>query len=199
VFVTTFVGLLPTAVGRVVRVRRERLHALEEQRGQILREQLARQEAAVLAERLRATERLQPGLLDGLRALAASAEAGTDPAGIETAARRLLGRTREEVVALTAPVDLPTATETPPPYDMAMLRSAAQRWTVLGAGTIAAGLTLESTSTLPLAAPVWTAVLGSVAVGVALALVWWRPLRWRPSPGARPRRSHTRSPRWTAR
>ncbi len=175
-FLTTFVGVLPTAVGRVVRVRRERLAALDEQRGLIVREQHGQRKAAVLAERLRTTERLQPALLDGLCALADQADAGTDPGQIEQAARQLLGRTREEVVALTAPVDVPDSTVPPPAEYLHTLRAAAQPWAVLAAGAIGAGLALESTVALTLSASAWVAVVASAAVGLPVALVWWRPL-----------------------
>ncbi len=78
-FVTAFIGALPTAAGRLVRVRRDRLAALDEQATLILREQQAAMESAVLDERLRATERLQPALLDGMRSLARDAESGVEP------------------------------------------------------------------------------------------------------------------------
>jgi len=109
VFVTVFIGLLPTALGRLVRARRTRLAQLRDQHDRIARAQHAQQEAAVLDERLRATERLQPTLVNGLRDLARRAESGEEPGAVEAEARALLGRTREEVVALTAPVE--TATE----------------------------------------------------------------------------------------
>ena len=175
-FLTTFVGVLPMAVGRVIQVRKERLAALDEQRDLIVREQHAQREAAVLAERLRATERLQPALLDGLCALADQADAGADPGQIEQAARRLLGRTREEVVALTAPADVPDPTVPPPGEYLRTLRAAAQRWAVFAAGAIGAGLALESTGSLRLSAPAWVAVVAGALVGLPLALVWWRPL-----------------------
>ena len=72
-FVTVFIGLLPTAVGRAVRVRRGRLAVLHDQHEQIARAQRARQESATLAERLRVTERLHPTLVAGLRSIAAAA------------------------------------------------------------------------------------------------------------------------------
>jgi len=103
-FVTVFVGLLPTGVGRLVRLRHQALMTLRHQRAQIEASQRQRQESAALAERLRTTERLQPTLVDGLRRLADRAARGADPAGLEDAARVLLTRTREEIVALTAPV-----------------------------------------------------------------------------------------------
>jgi len=175
-FVTAFVGILPTVVGRLVRVRRERLAVLERQRAQIAHEQHRQREAAVLDERVRTTERLQPLLLDGLRALAEHAEQGAPPGEIELSARQLLTRTREEVVALTARVDLPADAEPPPVDHLERVRAAAQPWSVIGAGTIAAGLAVESTSALtPTSAP-WVAVVASLAVGLPLALVWWRPL-----------------------
>ena len=175
-FLTAFVGVLPTVVGGLVRVRRDHLAALEEQRDLIVREQHSQREAAVLAERLRATERLQPALLDGLRELADQGDAGVDPGTIERAARRLLGRTREEVVALTAPVDVADPSVSPAPEYSRTLRAAAQRWAVLVAGAIGAGLALESTGALQLSAPAWVAVVASAAVALPLAMVWWRPV-----------------------
>jgi signal transduction histidine kinase len=175
-FVTLFVGVLPTVVGRLVRVRRDRLAVLAEQRDLVARERHDQREAAVLAERLRTTEQLQPLLLDGLRALADQAEGHADPGAIERAARDLLGRTREHVLALTAPVDLP-ATAVPAPADwLAAVRAGAQRWAVLGAGAVGAGLALESTTELPLSAPAWLAVILSGLVCLPLTLLWWRPL-----------------------
>ena len=176
VFVTVFVGVLPTVVGRLVRLRRERLRMLSEQRELILGEQQARREAAVLAERLRATERLRPALVDGLRNLASQAEAGVEPGALESTARALLTRTRQEVTALTAP--LHTAEEPaalPTPDHLGMLRASAQRWAVLGAGIVSAGIALESLhvgSTLP----DWLTVLASVVVVLPLAFLPWRPL-----------------------
>ncbi len=175
-FLTTFVGVLPTAVGRLVRVRRARLAELEEQADRIVREQRSQREAAVLLERLRITERLQPSLMDGLGVLAERADVGSDPSEIEESARRLLGRTRAEVVALTAPVDVPDPIEPPRADHLHVLRAAAQRWAVLGAGVIGVGLALESTGTLPLSVPAWVAVLASASVSLSLAFVWWRPL-----------------------
>lgn len=177
IFLTAFVGVLPTVVGRLVRVRRKRLAGLDEQRALIVSEQRAQREAAVLAERLETTERLQPALLDGLRALADRADGGgAGPQQIENVARELLGRTRAEVVALTASVEVP-AVPAPPPTDyLCSLRAAAQPWVVIGAGAIGAGLALESVGALPLATSAWVAVLASVALCLPLALVWWRPL-----------------------
>ncbi|MGH3509990.1 MAG: sensor histidine kinase [Nocardioidaceae bacterium] len=176
IFLTTFVGVLPTAVGRVVRVRRERLAALGEQRRLIVDEQRAQRESAVLAERLETAERLQPLLLDGLSALAARADGGAEPGEIERAARQLLGRTREEVVALSPSIDVPAEPAPPLSDHLRSLRVTAQPWVVIGAGAIGAGLALESTGVLPLATPAWVAVLVSLAVCLPLALVWWRPL-----------------------
>jgi signal transduction histidine kinase len=175
-FLTTFVGILPTIVGRAVRVRRARLAALEDQRQRILLEQRVQREAVVLRERLETADRLRPALLDGLRDLAAQADDGADAGQLERVARHLLGRTREEVLALTAPVELPSPTA-PPPVDVVSLRrAAAQPWAVLGAGVIGAGLALESTGTLSPSVSDWVAVAASLAVGAPLALMWWRPL-----------------------
>ncbi len=175
-FVTVFVGLLPTAVGRLVRVRRTRLVVLHEQHDRIVWSQHAQQESAVLAERLRATERLQPTLVEGLRDLAGAAEAGVPPGEVEASARALLGRTREEVVALTAPLAT-SATEDVPDLDhLSSLRVAAQRWAVLGAGAVVVGLSVEAASTLSLRAPEWVVVPAALAVGIPMAMTWWRPL-----------------------
>jgi signal transduction histidine kinase len=132
-FVTVFVGILPTAVGRVVRVRRDRLAALEDQRARIVREQRNQRESAVLAERLRTNERLRPALLDGMRRLAEDADAGAEPGLIEATARELLARTREEVVALTAPIDVPAAAEHSEPGAVRSRRAAAWPWAVVAA------------------------------------------------------------------
>lgn len=175
-FVTLFVGVLPTAVGRMVGVRRDRLAVLAAQRDQIVHEQQAQRQAAVLGERVWTTERLRPALLDGLRELADRADGGAEAGAIEQAARDLLVRTREQVVALTAPVDLAGPPPTPAVDHVALLRSGAQRWAVLGAGAIGAALALESTTELRLSAPAGVAVVLSVAVCLPLALVCWRPV-----------------------
>ncbi|MGI8456838.1 MAG: sensor histidine kinase [Propionibacteriaceae bacterium] len=176
IFLTTFTGVLPTAVGRVVMVRRGRLTALDDQRKLIGQEQRVQRQAAVLAQRLETAERLQPALLDGLSALADSADGGAEPGAIEQAARQLLVRTREEAVVLTASVDVPAEPAPCPTDHLSPLRVAAQPWVVIGAGAIGSGLALESTVVLPLATPAWVAVLASLAVCVPLAMVWWRPL-----------------------
>lgn len=176
VFVTAFVGVLPTVVGRMVAARRERLGRLLEQREQLAAEQRARQEAAVLAERLRTAERLQPSLLTGLRDLAEQAERDADPATIERRARQLLARTREEVVALSAPVDVPEPLAAPPVDYLRTLRGQAQRWTVLAAGLLGAGLVVEQAGTHALAGSAGMAVVAALAVALPLAFVWWRPL-----------------------
>jgi signal transduction histidine kinase len=130
----------------------------------------------VLAERVRTTEQLQPALLDGLRELAGRADGTVDPGEIESAARDLLGRTREQVVALTAPVELPEAAGPAHVDHLGPLRAGAQRWAVLGAGVIGAGLALESTTELRMSAPAWVALVLSAVTCLPLALVWWRPL-----------------------
>ena len=133
-FVTLLVGLFPTAAGRVVRIRSERLRILRDQHERIARAQRAQQESAVLAERLRTTERLQPSLVEGLQTLATAAESAGDPGEIEALARDLLTRTREEVVTLTAPVEASAVAEVPTADHVTTLRAAAQPWAVLGAG-----------------------------------------------------------------
>lgn len=175
-FVTTFVGLVPTGVGRLVRVRSRRLHTLHEQHALILRSQRDEQAAAVLAERLRTVERWQPTLVRGLQALATSAASTGDPAEVEAAARHLLARTREEVVALTAPAEDVALPDVPPADHLAVLRRAAQPWTVLAAGALTAGLSLETTHALEPAGPAWLVVPACLAVGAPLALAWWRPV-----------------------
>lgn len=173
-FVTAFVGLLPTAVGRMVRVRHERLLTLRTQRERILRAQQADQQAAVLAERLQTLERLQPTLLSGLQELASSAGSRPDPAAIETSARALLTRTREEVVALTAPDEEPEVAELPRVDHLQALRQAAQPWTVVAAGGLAAGLALEW-ATLDVVGPTWAVVPAALVAGIPVAFAWWRP------------------------
>ncbi|MGN6686153.1 MAG: sensor histidine kinase [Actinomycetales bacterium] len=176
VFVTAFVGALPTLVGTAVRARRTRLAVLAEQRELILHEQQAQREDAVLRERLRASERLQPSLLAGLRDLAEQAESGADPGGIEHDARQLLARTREEVLALAAPFGEDEPVEPPPVDYRTALRVAGQRWTVLAAGGLAAGLAVESTGTLSLRSSAPLAVVASLLVAAPMAFVAWRPL-----------------------
>jgi signal transduction histidine kinase len=175
-FVTVFAGLLPTAVGRLVRARNDRLRTLRDQHAHIVRAQRAHQESAVLAERLRTTERLQPTLMEGLQALAASAETRGDPCDIEALARNLLTRTREELVTLTAPVEASDTPELPTPEHLRALREAAQPWTVIAAGAVAAGLAVESSGVLDLSAPGWLVVPASLVVAAPLALAWWRPV-----------------------
>lgn len=175
-FVTVFVGLLPTAVGRLVRARNERLHTLRGQHERIVRAQRAQQESAVLAERLRTTERLHPSLVQGLQALAVSAETRGDPSEIEVSARNLLTRTREELVILTAPVEAPAVPELPPPDHLRAFREAAQPWTVIVAGAVGAGLAVESARVLDPSGPGWLVVPASLVVAAPLALAWWRPV-----------------------
>jgi signal transduction histidine kinase len=180
-FISVFVGLSPTIIGRLVRARENRLRLLRRQREEILREQLAERASAVLAERIRTAERLQPSLLAGMRMLAEGAEAGDDPADIEMAARRLLRRAREEVLTLTAPVDdVPgpemVMPETTAPDVLAALRKGAQPWTVVGAGAATVALAAESIWESSLLTPHWVAVLASIFVGLPLAFASWRPV-----------------------
>jgi signal transduction histidine kinase len=176
VFVTVFVGLLPTVAGRAMAARSERLRVLGEQRDRILSAQRARQESAVLAERLRVAGRLQPTLIAGLRSLARAAESSGDPGAVEEQARDLLGRTREEVVALAAPVPPQPPAEHPVVDHLATLRGTAQPWTVVVAGAVAAGLCLESVGALAPAASWWQSAVAGGALGTSLALLWWRPV-----------------------
>lgn len=175
-FVTTFIGLLPTAVGRLVRVRHDRLRVLRDQHQLILEAQHTQQESAVLVERLQTVERLQPTLLKGLQELAASAESSGDPTEVEASARQLLSRTREEVVALTAPAEEEPVPELPPADHVRALRHAAQPWTVLAAGGLVAGLSVESSGALVLSAPGWVVLPGAFVVGAPLVFAWWRPV-----------------------
>lgn len=175
-WVTIFIGVLPTGLGRAVRARRQRLTMLNSQNEQLARAQRTRQESVALAERLRLTERLQPTLMDGLRRLSVAAESGSEPGSVEAAARQLLARTREEVVALTAPVALPPV-PAPPAFDhLPGLRAAAQPWTVLAAGAVVAGLYIETMNVLTLTAPAWVVLPAALLVGAPVALAWWRPL-----------------------
>lgn len=175
-FVTVFVGLLPTVVGRVVRMRNQRLGALRDQHERIARALRAEQESAVLAERLRTIERLQPTLAEGLQAIAATADSAGAPGDIEDVARSLLSRTRQEVVALAAPVEEAPVDEVPAADHVRSLRAAAQPWTVIAAGAVAAGLFVESSRVLDLTAPGWVVAPASLVVGAPLALAWWRPV-----------------------
>lgn len=175
-FVTVFVGLLPTAAGRLVRVRNDRLRALRDQRDRIMRAQRAQQEAAVLAERLRTTERMQPTLIEGLQALAESAESGGAPGAIEASARDLLTRTREELVALTAPVEVSAISERPAADELRAVRQTAQPWIVMVAGALAVALSVESAHVLEPSAPGWLVVPASLVVAAPLAMAWWRPV-----------------------
>jgi signal transduction histidine kinase len=133
---------------------------------------------AVLRERLRNTERLRPALLDGLRELADKADSESDVSVIESGARTLLGRTRCEVLALTAPVPeaVPHGLEPEERQHLTVMRSAAQPWTALAAGALGAGLAVESLESLPLGAPDWVAVCAGFVVTAPLALLAWRPL-----------------------
>jgi signal transduction histidine kinase len=175
-FITVFVGLAPTAVGRLVRARHDLLRTLNDQRVRIVRQQQALQESAVLAERLRTTERLQPTLLAGLRSLADTAETCADPGGIEATARALLTRTRQEVVSLTTPAPHAPEPTVPAADHVRAIRIAAQPWAVLVAGAIAAGVLLESSQALPHSTPSSVTMLAGVAVGAPLVLAWCRPL-----------------------
>lgn len=175
VFVSVFVGLLPTLVGWLVHLRHEALSMLDRQRAEIESRGRLQQGATILAKRLRTAERLEPELLDGLRGLAAQAESSADPASIEDAARSLLARTREEVVALTSPVST-TAPPAPRADHLPALRSSAQRWVVLGAGAVTVGLVLETSLTLAPDTSPWVIVPAAIVVGTALSLLWWRPV-----------------------
>jgi signal transduction histidine kinase len=174
-FVTLFVGVLPTVIGRMVRIRGDRLRILHGQRERIVRAHAGQQESAALAERLQTVERLQPILVDGLQGLAAAAESGGDAAAIETSARELLTRTREEVVALTAPVGGAAAPAVVDADHLTAVRTAAQPWTVIAAGAVVAGLVAES-RVLDVDGPGWAVVPAALVVGAPLALAWWRPV-----------------------
>jgi signal transduction histidine kinase len=175
-FVSLFVGLLPTVVGRLVGVRRGRLAKLHDQRARIIQAQREQQEAMVLAERLSTAERLQPTLVEGLQAIARRAEEGEEAAAIESSARTLLARTREEVVALTAPVEIGAVPDVTAVDHVRGLRSSAQRWVVLGAGALAVGLATETSQARSVMGPEWAVVPGALVVGLALSLVWWQPV-----------------------
>jgi signal transduction histidine kinase len=175
VFVAGFTGLVPMAMGRLVRSRHDRIQSLEKQRDTILRGQRAEQESVVLMERLSTTERLQPTLVEGLRELAEMAETGARADDVEATARLLLERTRTEVLSLTAPVDPAPIARVPHVDHVAVARVAAQPWAAVCACAIAAGLTAESTQVL-LTGTEWPAIVLSVLVGLAAATTWWRPV-----------------------
>ncbi len=175
-FVTLFVGLLPTAVGRAVGVRDERVRELRDQHERIVQGQRSQQQSAVLAERVQTAEHLQPILVEGLQTLAVSAESTGDPGEIESSARELLVRTREEVVALTAPVAEAPLPEVPVADHVAALRTAAQPWTVIGGGAVVAGLFAETSGVLEVSAPGWVVLPAALVVGAPLTLAWWRPV-----------------------
>lgn len=175
VFVTLFVGLLPTLAGRLVRRRQEVLTVLQRQRAEIEVAQRHRQESAVLAERTRLAERLEPVLALGLHELAGAAQSRADPRQVEESARALLARTREEVVRLTARLEFPPP-DSATSNHLIGVRLTAQRWVVSAAGLLAVALALESTEVLPLTAPAWVAALAALATSVPLAFLWWRPV-----------------------
>jgi signal transduction histidine kinase len=175
VFITTFVGLLPTLLGGLVRARGDRVRMLERQHELIVRNERTEQESVVMAERLRNAERLQPTILAGLQAMAATADSAGDPGEIEEGARNLLTRTREEVVALSTETPQGPVPEPAPVDHLQVLREAAQPWTVLGAAALAAGMCVESWVLGPLA-PGWLVVPAALLVAAPLALSWWRPV-----------------------
>jgi signal transduction histidine kinase len=59
---------------------------------------------------------------------------------------------------------------------VAALRNAAQPWTVLAAGALAAGLSVETVRVIAPGTSGWLALMAGLAVGGPLALAWWRPL-----------------------
>ncbi|MGN6162186.1 MAG: sensor histidine kinase [Marmoricola sp.] len=178
VFVSLFIGVLPTAAGRAVRLRRRRLDELRRQRARILEVQRTSLEIAVLSERLRAMELLRPTLLEGLESIAALADADATPAVVETSARGLLERTREEVLSLTRSSEdaVPSRPEPTSRERTSALRIGAQPWTILVAGLIAAGMAAEVSGALHPRGPEWLAVTASILVAVPLAAAWRFPL-----------------------
>ncbi|MGN6723631.1 MAG: sensor histidine kinase [Marmoricola sp.] len=175
-FVSTFIGLLPTAVGRMVRARTDRLQGLRAQQAQIVELQRVEQESALIAERLRAMEAVRPTLLEGLQVLANAAESSASPRQIETSARDLLERTRREVVAHTEPTGDVAATKVEPVDHLLAIRAAAQPWVVVAAGAIAVGLAAESAGVLHPSVPTWVCFGLSLLVGAPIAWAWRRPL-----------------------
>jgi signal transduction histidine kinase len=178
-FVIVFVAAAPIAAGRVVRGRSRMVQRLREQTAQIQAAHQMQVEAAAAAERLRMADRFHESLLDGVQHLACAAAASDTAdqatlAGIESGARELLTRTREEVLALTAPVP-PSDTAPVPPVDVdRKLREAAQPWTALSAGALCVGLLVE-TRTLPLHVATPVAWAASVALALPLGFAWLRP------------------------
>lgn len=179
-FVTIFVSAAPMLAGRLVRGRNGLVRRLREQAAQIDAQRLVQVELAVAGERLRMVQRFHQSLLSGMQSLAARAatletQRGTDGIEeIEREARALLSQTREEVVALTAPISEAPAG---PPRTARSLTfgDAAQPWTVLAGGALCAGLLVE-TRTLPLHVPLPLAWLACAGLAVPLALAWLRPV-----------------------
>ena len=66
--------------------------------------------------------------------------------------------------------------EVPAADHLPAAREAAQPWTVLAAGAVVAGLAVESSQVLEPSASGWLVVPASLVVGAPLALAWWRPV-----------------------
>lgn len=181
-FAVCFVVLAPIAGGRLVRARTALVDRLRAQNAELAAHRGEQVEAELARERLRLSEQVHADLLAGMRALSEQAAAAVsdarrdDPgtvAAIEQAARALLTRTRQAVVALTSPPS-PTVAETGVGA-WEESRAAAQPWTALAAAAQCAGLIAELHA-LPLHVPLPVAVLACVPLVAPLALVWTRPL-----------------------
>ena len=180
-FAVLFVVVVPTVAGRLVRGRTRLVERLRGQAAELEahREVWAEQELA--RERLHLSERFHEVLLSGMHALAIRVEtAGShgasaeDVSQIEQAARNLLARTREAIVALAA-----TTVPDPEPHGVSSRAAARcsepQPWTALAAAALGGGLLVELPA-LPahVAAPI--AVLACAILVLPLAFVWVAPL-----------------------
>ncbi|MGN6246588.1 MAG: sensor histidine kinase [Motilibacteraceae bacterium] len=184
-FFTLFLVAAPVLAGRLVLARTRLGDRLAEQAEELARRAASEAAEALLMERLRLAQEVHGDLRHGMESLTEQArQVVARPSldgvtTIELAARALLARTRDVVVALTdtAPPDAPPE---PPPAPSQVRRpaprdQAAQPWTVLGAAALCAGLLLEL-GTLHPTVPTSVAVLGCVLTALPLAFAWARPL-----------------------
>lgn len=173
-FVSLFVGVLPTSAGRLVGVRADRLERLRRQREAIHREYAAQRERVVLTERLTTAQRLEPALHEGLRQIAFQAANGASAGTLEHLARDLLGQTRREVVALTQVVEPEPAPPSVEPDRVSGIRARTRPWAGLAAALLGGGLAAETLGILQPDVPSWVVVAASAAVALPVAgLVRW--------------------------
>ncbi|WP_310962612.1 histidine kinase [Nocardioides terrisoli] len=181
-FAALFAAAIPVTAGRLARGRAELVEGLEAQARELEARREAQPAAVLARERLRLAEQFHATLVSGMRDLAARVETtadgpltdGRQVGGIEHAARQLLARTREAVVALAGePVPSAVEADTAPPFRRP--RPDLQPWTALAAAALGAGLTIELPQ-LPMQVPGPLAVLTCAIVAVPLALAWLAPL-----------------------